>query len=302
MANFKYKSYMLYQCLKRSFIDWKAVCKGQKAKYELLQTAHRLEKGLTISTPRPLWGWGKAERLYELLLVVDDSFAKDTGRSVLTAYLNSKEESKNEQDRQECLMFRNKHITENGTGQGGAILYNYDSLTNKDIQTVEKLFKTRHSIRDFLDLEIPDAVLLKAIELALRCPSACNRQPFHIYVIDNKTKDKIGNSEGYNGNKYLYITGDIRAFTIGEMNDWIVTPSIFAGYLTLALHLYGIGACVIRKDLVCDTQFNNEVKKVCGIPKEERLILELAIGYYKKENIVPYSNRHNANEITSFIK
>ena len=303
MANIKYKAYMLFQCLSRTIKDWRIACKGQKAEFELLQTAHRLEKGLTIETPRPLWGWEKAERIAKLNQIVDDAFCKKTGDSVLRAYLNSKRNSPYQEDRDRCLLFEKTYsLSQERSEEGGITMYKWNAFSNEEIAIIEQLFNTRHSIRTFRDDEISEIALRKAIDLALRCPSACNRQPFHIYVVDKAVKDRIGNSEGYNGDKYLFITSDVRAFTIGEFNDWIVSPSIFAGYLTLSLHLYGIGSCVIRKDLVCDTQFNNAVRAECNIPKDEKLILELAIGYYKSENNVPYSNRHKSTEIISFVK
>ena len=40
---------------------------GQSEIYEIMQLAHRLEKGLINQNPKPMWGWEKAERLCVLL-------------------------------------------------------------------------------------------------------------------------------------------------------------------------------------------------------------------------------------------
>lgn len=301
MANLKYKVLMLFQCVASAIKDWRIACKGQKEQFELLQIAHRLEKGLLLENPRPLWGWEKANRLVDLIILVDDAFFKETGSSVLNAFLKSKEKSIFKEDRDKCENFKKEHLIGQNYEKGGATKYRYEAFSKVEVGTIEKLFSTRHSVRSFTEDIVPESSLIKAIDLALRCPSACNRQPFHVYVINKETKEKLGNSEGYSGSQFLFVTGDIRAFALGEFNDWIVSPSIFVGYLTLALHLYGIGSCVIRKDLVCDTQFNKAVKAVCKIPNEEKLILELAVGYYKTENLVPFSNRHKGSEIVTFI-
>lgn len=301
MANLKFKIYMLFQCIVSAIKDWKIACEGQKEQYELLQVAHRLEKGLLIENPRPLWGWEKAKRLAYLINQVDDVFFKETGFSVMNAYLDSKERSNFKKDRDKCAIFKKENPIEHICDYGGAIIYRHEGFKEEEVLLIEKLFKTRHSIRSFTNENVPESSLIKAIDIALRCPSACNRQPFHVYVINKETKERIENSESYSGSHFLFVTGDIRAFALGEFNDWIVSPSIFVGYLTLALHLYGIGSCVIRKDLVCDTQFNKAVKAVCKIPNEEKLILELAVGYYKTENLVPFSNRHKGSEIVTFI-
>ena len=293
---------MLFQCIRSAIKDWKITCKGQKGEYELLQIAHRLEKGLLIENPRPMWGWGKAERSAELIRTVNDLFSLETGGSVLRAYLNTKENSMYEKDREQLTWFMNKYLSELDKGKGGTICYKWNPLSVEDVNVVERLFNTRHSIRSFSDKDVSESLLLKAIGLALRCPSACNRQPFRVYVIDNSTKQSIVKDDSIQGNKFLFVTGDITAFNVGEFNDWIVSPSIFVGYLTLSLHLYGIGSCVMRKDLVRDTSYNEAIKTTCGIPEEEKLIVELAIGNYKKDNVVPYSNRHDAKEITSFVR
>ena len=301
MANIKYKVYMLFQCIVRAIKDWRTACEGQKEQFELLQVAHRLEKGLLIENPRPLWGWEKANRLIDLVNHVHDVYYKETATSVLNAFLKSKEKSSIREDRIKSDLFKEEHLVEQFFDNGGTMYYRHEDFSKEEVVTIEKLFNTRHSMRSFTEEIVPESTLIKAIDLALRCPSACNRQPFHIYVINKETKERIGDSEGYSGSKFLFVTGDIRAFSLGEFNDWIVSPSIFVGYLTLALHLYGIGSCVIRKDLVCDTHFNRAIRAACNIPNEEKLILELAVGYYKADNIVPYSNRHKGNDIVTFI-
>ena len=292
---------MLLQCIVRAIKDWRIACKGQKRQFELLQLAHRLEKGLLIENPRPMWGWEKANRLIDLVNHVHDVYYKRTAISVLNAFLESKEKSCMIEDRNKCDLFKKDHLLDPFCRDGGAMKYRREDFSKEEVAIIEKLFITRHSIRSFTEEIVPESSLIEAIDLALRCPSACNRQPFHIYVINKETKERIGNREGYSGSQFLFVTGDIRAFALGEFNDWIVSPSIFVGYLTLALHLYGIGSCVIRQDLVCDTRYNKAIRAVCNIPDEEKLILELAVGYYKSDNLVPYSNRHKGKDIVTFI-
>ena len=164
------------------------------------------------------------------------------------------------------------------------------------------MFKTRHSCREFAAESVPGDVITRAVELALRCPSACNRQPFKIYVITpNKFESKLGHKLQYKADKMLIITGDVRAFTSGELLDWIVSPSIFVGYLTLALHSLGIGSCVIRKDLVKQSRYNEVLMEVAGIEDSERIILEIFVGFYKDQYMVPVSNRTLSKSIVKFV-
>lgn len=298
MASIRFKISALYHSLRNTIIDWAILCKGQSLEYEILQIAHRLEKGLIIHNPRRMWGWEKAERLHYLLQFCDDEFARSTGDSVLSAYLNSKKNSIYEEDIDSYHAFiarTNFKIDLNNLG--GALTVEKTTFSNEELNVITKLFTTRHSTRSFSDSTVPMDKLTLAINLALRCPSACNRQPFKVYVVNKDDKQLYisGNIE-QEGDMFLYITGSIDAYTLDEINDWIVSPSIFCGYLSLTLHAFGIGSCIIRKDLAKDTDYNKSVKRFCKIPQGEKLIIELAIGLYDDTFTVPVSNRKTAND------
>lgn len=49
------------------------------------------------------------------------------------------------------------------------------------------------------------------------------------------------------------------------------------------------------------SEYNNSIRKKCKIPKNEKIVLELAVGYYKEKNIVAYSNRRDENSIISYV-
>lgn len=85
--HFKQRASIFLQAIGYS---WKSSCltmKGQLPKYGILQTTHRLEKGLLNDNPNPLWGWEKAERIASLLKENDDEFSNRTRQGVLKAYI-----------------------------------------------------------------------------------------------------------------------------------------------------------------------------------------------------------------------
>lgn len=94
----------------------------------------------------------------------------------------------------------------------------------------------------------------------------------------------------------------MRAFSLSELNDWIVSSSVFCGYLLLALHAEGIGSCIFRKDIVQESKYNDNIKAMCHIPDDEQIILEMAIGKYKDEFNVTVSSRRDATEILHYLK
>ena len=264
--------------------------KGQIPKYEILQLSHRLEKGLLVENPKPMWGWEKADRLIYLIQRNNDDFSNHTGRGVLKAYIEVKKNSDNQGEREKAELFAKNHpeidIEE---VLGGVVFLRKEDITIQQKEVVEKFFNTRHSCRDFKDELVSKDDIKAAISLALRCPSACNRQVTNCYVYQSKDLQTI------------ILTANLRAFDTGEFNDWFISPGIFAGYLSLSLHLYGIGSCVYRKQLYGKRPYNEEMRKKCNISDDEMIILELQFGYYKKEFKVPVSNRHAPDDIITFI-
>ena len=291
MAQFKNRFVILCQAVGYSWRSFWLTIKGQHPKYEILQLAHRLEKGLLNENPKPLWGWEKAERIADLLKENEDEFSNKTGRGVLKAYIEAKKQSENAKERERADKFLEKYpeIAQEGT-LGGMLLIKRDDIRINDKDAVERLFNTRHSCRDYEERLVSKDDIKAAIELALKCPSACNRQVTNCYVYQSKELQTI------------ILTTNIRAFEMSEFNDWFVSPSIFAGYLSLSLHLYGIGSCVYRKQLYGHHPYNEEMKKKCNIPEDEMIVQELRFGYYKDQFKAAVSNRHNADDITKYVE
>lgn len=283
------------------------ISQGQATNYAIFQTSHRLEKGLCIRNPKPGWGFDKAEKLVDLIVEEGsksnpDKLAVEIGKAVLEAYINAKEKVSGEADKLNNLkskvIFAGLTFAENS--EQGGILY----LLKEDVlldESMERLFLTRHSVRDFANTPVDIYKFEKAVTLALRAPSACNRQATQIYVISGEDRVKAGSSNEYNADKYLIITGNMRAFSMSELNDWIVSSSIFCGFLSLALHAEGIGSCIFRKDIVQESKYNDNIKALCHIPDDEQIILEMAIGNYKDEFNVPVSYRRNSKDILHFV-
>lgn len=282
---------ILFHAIGYSLKSFKLTAKGQHPKYELLQLSHRIEKGLLVKQPKPLWGWEKANRMAYLISINNDNFSNSTAKGVLKAYIDAKKQSDNPIEQQNAINFEKEHWDFfNEASSGGIMSIKKGDITIRQKEVIEHFFQTRHSCRDFQDKLVSKKDIQNAISLALRCPSACNRQVTNCYVYQSKELQTI------------ILTTSIRAYDIGEFNDWFISPSIFAGYLSLSLHLYGIGSCIYRKQLYGHHPYNEEMKQKCNIPEDEMIIIELRIGYYKDEFDVAISNRHQPDDIITFIK
>jgi len=56
------------------------------------------------------------------------------------------------------------------------------------LEQLEGLFKSRRSVRKWQDKEVPQEMLLKAVELAEWAPNGGNHQAYHFYIVTNKEK------------------------------------------------------------------------------------------------------------------
>ena len=307
--SFKRKSAMFYHAIRTTVKTFNMLNKGQDYCYNILQTAHRLEKGMTIRNPKALWGFEKAEALAALLYKEKnkenkDAFAVKTGEAVLAAYIAYKENSDSEEEIKRVSLLKENigkyNLDLNLDAKAGGVLSVEKSDMIFEDGKIEDLFNKRHSIRDFSDTPVSEEEIKKAIDLASGAPSACNRQPTKVYVINSDQRKAAGANDDYYADKYLILSGCISAFSITEFNDWIVNASIFAGYLILAFQSLGLGACVCRKSLVAPSKYNNNIRKLCNIPDNEQIVLEIAIGNYKDGNTVPVSNRKKSEDIIVF--
>lgn len=291
--------------------DFATVRRGQNIHASILQTAHRIEKGLTIQNPRPHWGWNKIEFLVallekELAAKTTDLFAVETGASVLKAYIAAKAKS---EDKEEAAKASNllaghpsvRNVVETVSVPGGALRLRHEDVSLPEgADWIRQLFSARHSIRDFSDRPISRELLLQAVQLALFCPSACNRQPSKVYVLEGKKREEGGYANIYHADKYLVVTGEINAFSTSEYGDWLVSATIFATYLALALHALGIGTCMMKKDLHFGSKYNEFLREACKIPPNEKIVLEIAVGYCKDSFAVACSNRKDARNVLVF--
>jgi len=285
------------------------VSKGQNIEYSVLQTAHRIEKGLTIRDPKVGWGKEKASSLLTQLDLLKrrfgtDNFSYITGISVLAAYCNDKQKSLLEDDiviaQQLYKKANDLNIHLEANCFGGIKEVKKDDI-KCDIKAWDHIINSRHSIRDYSDDNVTDDEIKMAVNMAMKCPSACNRQPVNVYVIDSSQRKKMCGENSYNANRYIIITGVSSAFSINEVPDWIVNASIFASYLSLSFHVLGIGNCIIRKDLWRNSKYNKLLRKYCSIPSNEQIVLEMALGKYKENFNVAVSNRKQASQVLHIV-
>ena len=150
------------------------------------------------------------------------------------------------------------------------------------------LVKNRQSCRDFNDMPLEKEVLDKIVDLGLLSPSACNSQPWKMYVVtDEQTREKVAKSlQDCLMNKFV---DKAKAFIVlGETDaklkvgigsrfkaDHFVKYDIgeLIAYLTLGAESLGVSSCIIG--------WVNEknLKEVLSMPEQESVSIVVALGY-----------------------
>lgn len=171
------------------------------------------------------------------------------------------------------------------------------------LENPEEFFLGRHSIREFSDRAIEDEMLKCAIRMAMKAPSVCNRQAWHVYDIETPIliKEALALQDGNRGfghkvNRLLIISSDLKAFFSSKerYQHWI-DGGIFSMSLVLALHSIGIGSCCLNWSQNVSTDI--KLRKLLPIHSEHSVIMMLAIGYPMETNKVCQSPRRPVEEI-----
>jgi nitroreductase len=141
---------------------------------------------------------------------------------------------------------------------------------------------TRKSVRAFKSDDIPDDLLTRVLDAARHAPSANNFQEWRFVVVRNSdTRKKI--SEAACRQKFVAEAPVVLAccaesthhmMTCGQLS-YPIDVAIAVDHLTLCAAAEGLGTCWIG------AFYEDEVKKILGIPPEIRVVAVLPIGFPK---------------------
>ncbi len=282
---------------------------------ELIRNVHSIEKGLSLAETRYGFGYKKITEAFNIaqLLAKEDSElyneAIDMFADAVKMYLSfHKDHNYSDENVIEIESRFNEFLKCRISSQycnGGVKFVKKRSYSSNEKDVINSLFIDRHSVREFTGENVDHDRLINAIQLAHLCPSACNRQGYRIHVIDKKGFSVFENwFDGIGGftdqiNLFIIITGKQSLYRREEELQYIVSASIYAGYLTLALQAEGIGCCFIQRPVV----FNNSWKKISkqlDISDDEQVVCSLGLGCLKEEYKVPVSHRINLKNIVTF--
>lgn len=275
----------------------------------ILISVHSIEKGLSLPHPRP--GFGKLkilntlqqmdvykrrygyDSLFEIAKPVFDAyiyFCKDTAdKEILKKYTDT------------FLDFPSKLELSGGVQK----VYKHDIWASSLID-FESFCNTRYSIRDFSDQPVDIELINKAAKISTKAPSACNRQPWHIYTFrDIEKKNEL--LEWQLGNKgfgtaidtVLLLTCNLKSYFINESHQAYVDGGLYAMTLMYALHSLGLGTIPLTVAMM--NSRNQILYDKFGIKDYEVPIVLIGVGHLKDSFNVAISERFNYDDYMTVI-
>jgi len=280
-----------------------------KTKYNILLIVHSLEKGICNKNPRQ---FGK-EKVKELMKLLDelrlenrDDYYIVMGVNALRSYCAFYREH-NWTNTEEYINSSNfiKHYGDiKNLNVGKLAIHKQDILQNSNFY-YNKFVSSRHSIRNFKNISLKKSDINRALDIARKSPSACNRQMVKVYNIinDDLKSYVIKKGQGFSGfdlkgiNIFI-VTFDLNShYFIGERNQGWFNSGLFSMNFINALHSLGIGSCFIQ--FGNSSKDEQHFKSTLNIPNNERIAVIIAAGYYDEISVIPYSTR---KEITDIYK
>ena len=152
--------------------------------------------------------------------------------------------------------------------------------TNEEVTVMEVMqaIQQRHSIRHYLDREVPQDVLAPILEAARLAPSGGNKQDWRFIVVrDAEQRRKLADASGqlFIGSAPLILVGVALNpnWTLSEIPINVADLAIAMTQVMLVATAHQLATCWIGS-------FNQaKVKQVLGIPEAYKVINLLPLGY-----------------------
>lgn len=281
--------------------------------YSIAKVYHSLEKSMSYQSRRPGAGWKDADLLCELLeypiLSNEWGYHDKVAIRVLERFITMSEKD-DEIVKSKCISIIEKYKKNNDfeNYECGYKRFSIEDFNNGRMTYPENFFNSRYSLREYKRGQISHDTIEQAIKLAMKTPSACNRQPWHVYtlqkreLIDKALEYQTGNRGfGHKVDNLLIIATDLKAFVPGSerYQHWI-DGGMFSMSIVYAFHSLGIASCCLNWSHM--PKVDQKFRKEFNIKSEHTIMMMLSIGYPEEDNKVCVSPRRPMKEIITSLE
>ena len=284
-------------------------------RYHLRTNIHILEKGLSASSRRQIFGakiaglavaaFARLHALRATCATAQDEPLYLWARDVLTKYF----EVVGSDPKIDAARSAFRKLALN-CPQGWPQLSPYNrGPAAADLPTYEQLLvlaRRRRSVRTYRADPVPRELIDRAMVIASLAPSSCNRQPFHYRVCDDQKLISLlehvpGGITCFNCVPMLIvITGDMRGCieSITNRHAIYVDASLSVMAFQLALETMGLSSCCVHWSETREK--DRAVQAALGMQPFERVVMFMVVGYPEPDAIVPRSQKRHLDELRSY--
>jgi nitroreductase len=279
--------------------------KNQKIAIEAAITRryHGLEKALSFSKRKKNFGEKTVLDLLRLLNIYKNNYGLTSGQpfesciKALREYARLNAASNTNIAEKIRTLLKGVTTGQSEGGNGCTLTFTREYLQNCAKNNFEELCLNRYSIREYTDKPISIKEIEKAIRIAQKSPSACNRQSVRTYYSCDKkrinllAKFKPGNKGFLNLNTLIILTTDFRTHDLPqERHQGFIEAGMFAMSLIYYFHYLGYGTCALHASFKPRTE--KKIKREFGINADEALCLMISVGNMQNHISVPHSCRY----------
>lgn len=254
----------------------------------ILLLNHQLEKAQTYTKPKNGYGQEKLQRLLALLEDYIARFGADSlcavSVGVLESHFANPAAYKDDACRKRLDALTGKIRGTTAPEPGGIVLH--DGLAESRKTDFRAVLAGRRSCRQFAPGKLDRTTVREAVSLAMRAPSACNRQMVRVHYYDTPETIRAIILAQRSDVQWCLDAPSLFVITANECyyrdylerNQRMFDAGLFSMVLDLALHSLGIGSCfkMAQKGAAMD----RDTKRIGHIPDQEDIcVLILAGGY-----------------------
>ncbi|MBU2891951.1 nitroreductase family protein [Colwellia sp. D2M02] len=276
----------------------------------LRRNTHRLEKGLIMKPLKPIFALDYIEETQAALFFAINSEQHQADEiawasAVLARFYQSVDLTQSTLLATLAAEFYNKQFAYDLS----LTPYQNSELAKAPLsyQEFAQFIDTRRSTRWFKQSPVCREKIKQAVTLASQAPSACNRQPYEFYVIDqepllNKVSKLAIGGGGFADNIpcLIALIGDYSCYEHERDRHVIyIDASLAAMQFMQTLPTLGLASCPMNWPEL--KVVDNKISQLLGLPHYKKTIMLIAVGEPVSDGGIPYSQKKSAEQLIHFV-
>jgi len=279
----------------------------------LRRNIHRIEKGLIMQPRKSIFALGYIEETQNTFLLACQSNTHQSelcwAKDVLTEYYRSVDFEQSPLLRRLASEFKKFNELESAKDNACIPYANHQLPSlNLNYEQLLEFIKIRRSTRWFKQISVCHEKIKQAVTIASQAPSACNRQGYNFYVVDQQpllsqvSKLAIG-AGGFADNIpcIIALVGDYSYYEhVRDRHVIYIDASLAAMQFMQALPTLGLSSCSLNWPEL--KILDQKLSKLLKLKKHQKTIMLIAVGEAEPEGGIPYSQKKTADQLIRFIE